>query len=49
MYIYTPALELAARTVFVVWLRAWLRVRVMPFGREKKMLVKIRKVPSKGW
>ena len=35
MYIYAPALEPAAPTVFMVWLRAWLRVRVMRFGGEK--------------
>ena len=36
MYIYAPALEPAALTVFMTWLRAWLHVRVMRFGREKK-------------
>ena len=34
MYIYTFALEPAALTVFMVWLRAWLRVRLMRFGRK---------------
>ena len=47
-YVYAPALEPAAATVFVVWLRAWLRVHVMRFG-GKKMLIKIRKVPLRGW
>jgi len=35
MYVYALALEAAAPTVFVVWLRAWLRVHVMRFGEKK--------------
>jgi len=33
MHMYSPALEAAAPTVFVVWLRAWARPQNVPRGR----------------
>jgi hypothetical protein len=35
MHVYPPALEAAAPTVFMVWLRAWYQLKIADFLREQ--------------